>query len=312
MFLLLAGRLYLQLRPKTNLFEKAILLCVYPFCLILSLLGPILLTGRAFEIVNKILNTRLFLSKHYLTAEYISLFGKRIADITSPHWAMDNSYVYGFIAYGMIPFAFLSIAFLWLIFKLLKQNRMLEVLTVLVFAVAGLTEPFLFNTSFKNLGFIFMGYLLFETLAKENAKGICLWKKGNKEIALNCTFLLNIKTKAAQTIQTKKGITVAGMLAGMLIAVTLYGAFIQLPQGYIAERSHCESISEEITHYEDLDSEYAGYQAMKEFAPEDEVEVFAGDIVMVEQVRGILMSLLLGGLAGGMVMVLIMSRKGKN
>lgn len=310
-FLLLAGRVYLQLRPKNNRFEKILLLCIYPFCLILSLLGPILLTGKAFEIVNKILNTRLFLSKHYLTAEYISPFGRRIADITSPHWAMDNSYVYGFIAYGMIPFAILSIAFLWLLVRLLKQNRMLEVLIILVFAVAGLTEPFLFNTSFKNLCFVFMGYALFEALAKDNAKEICIWKKGNKEITLDMPFLHNGKEKAMYALLHKRGTIAVGMLMGMLLAAVIYGTQVQPSQGYIAERSHCESISEDITHYADLGAEYDGYQRMKDFAPEEEVEVFTGDIVMVEQVRGVLMSVLLGGLAGCLVMIAVISWRGK-
>ena len=52
------------------------------------------------------------------------------------------------------------------------------------FLIAGITEPFLFNTSFKNLTLLLIGEQFFELLKQENSREKALIQKWNLEIAL--------------------------------------------------------------------------------------------------------------------------------
>ena len=53
------------------------------------------------------------------------------------------------------------------------------------FLIAGITEPFLFNTSFKNLTLLLIGEQLFELLKQENSREKALIRRWNPEITLS-------------------------------------------------------------------------------------------------------------------------------
>lgn len=309
-FLLLAGRIYLQARRKINLFEKALLGSAFPICIVLSLISPVVLSGKAFEILNKILNTRLSLAKHYLTPEYISLFGTRLSDITTQHWTMDNAYVFALIGYGIIPFCLICAVFFYLIYVLLKQNRTLEALIVIILLVAGLTEPFLFNTSFKNIAFLYLGNMIFEKLSYKQDRTFCIWKRGNREYDINLDKQKEKCYNLKLLVQKKKSVILAGIAAGAFLALSVYQITVDLPEGYVVRRSYCEDISEDITLFEPNDMQYNGYYYMENFEQGVEIEAFTGDIVRMEYIRGNIMSLVLGSNIGLAVALIILSLKG--
>ena len=301
-FLLIMGRGYLQIRKDVSNLEKILLGIVFPMCVMISIVAPVILKGRAFDILNKLLNTRLYLAQYYLKGEYFSLFGTRVADITSANLTMDNAYVYALIAYGVIPFSILCVSFFLLLIVLLKKDRLIETIAVISLLVSGLTEPFLFNASFKNLGFIFLGNILFEYT--KGKKGIiCFFEQGNREYTLQlnkvCEKWKELKIHVQEQI---KWILVGG---GVGVILTLFGYQVmnKQPEGYIVSRVRCEDISEEITLFEEIDFEYDNYCYMGEFEPGDEVEIFSGDIVMMERIRGYLMCLLGGGMAGAVIAI---------
>ena len=159
---LLLGRIYLLFRKRLCSVEKVLLQMVFPGCVLVSLLAPIKLSEKWFRMLDKLLSHRLELAWWYLKPEYISLWGRRLSEITSEARTMDNAYLFAFITYGIIPFVILCIATMYMIYRYLKKDDYLEALVILSIAVGGLTEPFLYNTSFKNLSFLFMGALLFE------------------------------------------------------------------------------------------------------------------------------------------------------
>ena len=90
------------------------------------------------------------LSKYFLTQERITLFGQQF-HLADKDLNMDNSYVFALMTYGVVVFVLLMIAYFFTIRNLVKENRRKELAITLGFLIAGISEPFLFNTSFKNV-----------------------------------------------------------------------------------------------------------------------------------------------------------------
>ena len=93
--LLLIGCLYVRIRPKFWILEKAVANLVLPVCLVLSFVLPLALfapriTGY-IQKLNFILNTRIWLARQFLVPEYTSLFGMDISRIVQSSMTMDNS-----------------------------------------------------------------------------------------------------------------------------------------------------------------------------------------------------------------------------
>lgn len=305
-FFLLAGRCYLQFRKNISVFEKVLIGMVFPGCVLLSLLAPIVLRGKMFELMDKALNTRLTLAKYYLKPEFISLFGRRLSEITNARLTMDNSYVFGLISYGVIPFLGLCMMYCFLIYCLLKHEKMTELLVILILAVAGLTEPFMFNTAFKNIAFLFAGEAMFECLRSRQAKEIGIWYRSNRKIHVPVDKVMEAWHTTAIYMKGRKRLLQAGALVGIAAAVIVGFLFVDLPEGYVVARVHCEDISEDIILYEEGASEYKGFRLMEDFKSGDEIEYFSGDIVLMERIRVISMSVLLGGLLGGIIFLSVM------
>lgn len=284
-FLLLIGRGYMQIRHHITIIERILIGVVFPCYIIVSVLGPIMLKGKVFDIVNKILNTRLYLAKHYLTKEYVSLFGVKISDITTSHWTMDNSYVYALIAYGVIIFLSICILLEWLILSYLKQGKMTEIIVILTLLGAGLTEPFLFNASFKNIVFIFLGGLIYEKLQCRGEEKISIFKIKNIEIYIPVFDVRSRIYKIKETLASKKEWIILGGCLGGILALLWWNIYGRMPEGFVTERDRCEDISENITVYDGKNREYQNYKAMKEFMEGEEIEYFAGDIIRMETAR---------------------------
>ena len=303
-FLLLIGRGYLQLRKKISIFEKILLGAIFPACVLLSVTGPLFLHGKAFLLLDQVLNTRLTLAKYYLKPEYISLFGRRLSEITSAQLTMDNAYVFCLIAYGIIPFIGVCILYMYMIVRLLKQDETVMLAVVLALAAAGLTEPFLFNTAFKNIAFVLIGQEIYRSLGgrKDREIGICL---GNgRKIDMDLTGAAQMCRTIRTRLKQKKRILSAGILAGVIIAAAA-ALMVDLPKGYVTARDNCEDITEDIIRYEEDAPEYMGYERMGDFEPGDEIQYFSGDIVRMERIRLVAMCVLLGGLLGGILAFII-------
>ena len=96
---------------------------------------------------------------YFLTQERITLFGQQF-HLADKDLNMDNSYVFALMTYGAVVFVLLMIAYFFTIRNLVKENRRKELAITLGFLIAGISEPFLFNTSFKNVSLIFVGSYL--------------------------------------------------------------------------------------------------------------------------------------------------------
>lgn len=284
---LLTGRLYLMVRKKLGFVERLLLLLVFPVCVVLSLVLPVKLQGKWFNILNILLSSRMELAWRYLKPEYMSLFGVKLSEITTESITMDNAYLSAFITYGAVPFALLCMATMFVIYKYLKEEKYLEVLIILAIAVGGLTEPFLYNTSFKNLSFVFMGALLFGN--KKRKKEWCLvpFKKlrnCNREITICLKKLQLIKELFQIVMKFDWRKCVSGIAGAVLISIAAC-ALIKYPEGYVVYRTECSDLTKNRNYYEKENPEYKDFKQMKPFKIGEEIEYFSGNIVKMEKIR---------------------------
>ena len=149
--------LYFNLRTKESRLEKILIMCVFPVCALLSVIGPVAVKGRVFDILNKMMNTRWNLSRYFLTHQPITLFGGRMTELPDTSYSIDCSYVYALMYYGIVLFVLLCTAYFLTVRHEVKTEKRRELAIMLSFFIAGMSEPFMANLSFKNLTLLFIG-----------------------------------------------------------------------------------------------------------------------------------------------------------
>lgn len=301
---LLFGRVYLCFRKKLCLLEKGLLWLVAPFCIVLSLVAPVKITGQLFQILNNLLSTRMELAWRYLQPENYSLFGIRVAEITTSRLTMDNSYLFAFITYGMIPFTILCLGILYVVFYYLKKDKYLEILLMITIMVGGMTEPFLFNTSFKNIGFVFGGILLFGSTDVESNKekrGFSIASKWNKEIALPIGTVAYVRELGRRILAANSRKIITGLFGAALLCLIVQ-LTVEYPPGYVFYQEDCADINDDIQKLYDVDNpDYMGYKRMGEFTENDVIEYFSGNIVLMEKIRNLVISVVIGYAIGYLI-----------
>ena len=81
-----------------------------------------------------------------------------------------------------------------------KRDKRIELAMIISFCVLGLSDPFFFNLSYKNLMFLFVGELLYFQTSEPYwfhkgllAKEICILRCGERRISLDTPFYGRIK-----------------------------------------------------------------------------------------------------------------------
>lgn len=198
-FYLLAN-LWLQLRNRLSMVEKLVLLIAYPGCALLSIVGPLVTSGRLFQIMDRVLHNRWAYSYYYLTTEPVTLFGTRFGETPNDNYMIDSSFLYSFLQIGVIPFLIVTTLMVGMIVCYVKRDKRIELAMIISFCVLGLSDPFFFNLSYKNLMFLFVGELLYFQTSKPYwfhkgllAKEICILRCGERKISLDTPFYGRIK-----------------------------------------------------------------------------------------------------------------------
>lgn len=279
-------QLYWSKRQELGIIEKALAYLVFPVCAALSLIGPLVLEGRIYDLIDKLLNNRLHLAEYFLKLENVSAFGVRTADLISSTLTMDNAYVFSFITYGV--FSFIGIVFLYerLIKNLIEKNMGTELVMTITILGYGLVEPFLFNTSLKNLSVIFIG--------------ACLWQEPEKETSEDGLWLRieegweRFKAALARKAFNKRKVICIGLLAGIIISVS-YGLFVKMPESYMVQRVHCEMTGKDLkTFSPEYLTEHPEMRAIDYIDDTEYMEIFSGNMVTIEWVRGCVSAFALG------------------
>lgn len=196
----LFANLWLQLRNRLSIVEKLVLLIAYPGGALLSTVGPLVTSGRLFQIMDKVLHNRWAYSYYYLTTEPVTLFGTRFGETPNDNYMIDSSFLYSFLQIGVIPFLIVTTLMVGMIVCYVKKDKRIELAMIISFCVLGLSDPFFFNLSYKNLMFLFVGELLYFQTSKSSwfhkgllAKEICILRCGERRISLDTPFYGRIK-----------------------------------------------------------------------------------------------------------------------
>lgn len=302
---LLTGCLYVQIRPRFCILEKALANLVLPVCLVLSFVLPKLLYDNPIcdrvQALNALLNTRIWLADQFLVPEYRSLFGMDISQVVKSSMTMDNSYVMGYINYGLIPIAIIITGYFALLFHLTHRQKTRELVILVCFLAAGWTEQLLFNTSFKNITLVFLGALLFQQ--KDEEKEYCILPVFQREIWIPFTGLPDLLFTCAGAVWKahRKGIMTA-VLAGCVAGGLLCAVFYKEPDGYVVQRFYTDGLEETSVYLErEDDPAYAGYRVMNYKDAQTPMQVITGKAVGLETVRYYLGSILIGAAAGALI-----------
>ncbi len=300
---LLAGGVYVQLRPKFCVLEKILINLVLPGCLILSFVLPFYLFDNKLasfvQKLNFILNTRIYLAEQFLRSEYHSLLGADISQIVRSSMTMDNSYVWGYINYGLLFFAVLMAGYFALLFYDSYKQQTRELVILICFLGAGWTEPLLFNTSFKNVTLIFLGSFLFRQ--KEEEKEYCLFPQFRQTVCVPFAGLPDYLLAEAVSIFRRCRIKIASvMILGMITGVFICRLCYTEPEGYVVQRFYTDGLEEGSVYLEDPeDPAYEGFRIMNYVDEKTPMQLVQGKAVMLETARYYVGSILIGGFCGG-------------
>lgn len=165
-------------RNRIGVFEKTISVLVIPMIVLVTVLIPVFASESFVEKINKIdyfLYIRFWHGQYYLKSNDITLFGQRLINPDNVPTGIDISMLYLILQLGLV--AFIVMIFIWclLIYDDIKHNKVNELIIVLSLLVMGVTDPFLYNISFKNIAFAFMGITMFEYSRKNQTKLPDFW-----------------------------------------------------------------------------------------------------------------------------------------
>ena len=241
---------YFQTRKEISRVEGILIQAVFPVCVLFSVVGPLIIQGKLFDIFNKILNTRFELSKYFLTTQKLGLFGTASFDVPDSSYNLDCSYVNVLFYHGIVLSLCMFVGYVLLIRYLYKGNRRSELAITLGIVIAGVSEPFLVNTSYKNLSFLFMGEMLFAMTERYNAKWTRLGKMfallpvGEHLCVMQKEHSLSMWMRIKETVrrvchQYKKCLIVAALVSFLATAVG-YMTILEHPDSVYALLWNCD------------------------------------------------------------------------
>ena len=180
---------YLQKKKRLTKAGGWLILLLYPLCLVFSILGPLLIRGGLFTLMDKVFHNRFTYSRYYLTTEPVTLFGVRFAPGPNDNYYIDSSFLYSFLQIGIIPCILLTLLMLGTILHLVREDRRIELAILVSFCVLGLSDPFFYNLSYKNLLFLFAAEWFWTGFQRISTRlpdlwrrEICLFPAGSREI----------------------------------------------------------------------------------------------------------------------------------
>ena len=161
-------------RDNVGLVEKLALYASFPIVCLMSIVLPLVLPEKLFDLLNNtVFHSRYMLSKFFWDGNRISLFGIRLnhTDGLYPTYGLDSAQMYLFLQLGIVAFVVIAVLTVWFISFCIKHNLLPELAVLATMLFVGLWEPLLYNLSFKNFAFVFMGYGLFNALSGAEVAG---------------------------------------------------------------------------------------------------------------------------------------------
>ena len=295
--------------------EAFLLQCLLPLEIAVAVAAPIVLHGKAFDVLNRAMTTRPMLTRIFFTQYGLRLFGNQKPAGESWTITLDSSYAELQFYGGIVIFVLMMAGYFVLIHRALRETpswRHSVKMAVIFFCMAAaVSEPFAFNTSYKNVSLIFLGC---ELLREKPEETVCLlgWIPAGirqHRFALPNPFskvriILQFFRKGRQ-MHWRSAVTAAAL--GMTAAAILYGNIAVRADAY-----YCRKRSADVPDGE-MKELYLSAQEVSELQAEPGVRVlnylddrdpmycFTGRITEYDYVRGAVSAVLWSGLGAGLV-----------
>jgi len=304
MTLLLVFNLYLTSERKVRKIERIALQCILPVCVIFSLIGPMILDGNGylFQIINHALNNRYSATRIYIQELGLSLWGIDVPSLYG--FAIDCSYTEALLSYGCVFFVILVTGYMFTIHHMVQKGLWKELAIMLSLLVAGVSEPFLFNASFKNITVLFIGSYLFEVVENSGKlNAVSFWKKEiflfsgkDKKLSFRIGKIKNICSESIVSICNNKVKLICISLLAFLIFSGIGAKFAYQPDSiYIGVGStDCGKREEKYLNMQELEE---GFNSLVYEYPGKEKPMyeFSGNMVTIEYIRKIISCGVWGG-----------------
>ena len=292
---------YADKRQYLNKMEYWLLGAVFPVALVVSFCSVFFLPDKIFNILNRVFNNRLILAKYYLIPENIKIFGNNLESITTGMYTLDNSYLFSFIIYGIIVFAVLVVLYMCMMKEMIVKKKNKELVLTACMLIAGITEPFLFNSSFKNLTLFFLGAYLWKEAEKKNETRALWAKPGKKVVNINISGYLKASGKAYKLwLEHKRSILLCSIILSIVIG-SIFGITKEMPGAYIVPRVHADV--REVNGKKELwtlenpdDPKYENVKILSYTDDKTYMEYINGDVLVMERIRLCISSILILGI----------------
>lgn len=294
--------------------EEYLIYSFLPIAIVVSVGGPILFKGKMFEIADSFFNTRFSLSRYFLTEYGPSLFGRDFSDLFHTY-TLDCSFVNLLMNGGIVIFVIIIVLYMITIIDLVRAYidrtddlAWIKLACILSVCFAGMSEPFLFNNSFKNISLFIVGDSLYKYLSRPKQ---IIWHGRELFLSAACTISDSVLNRIADTYRIhKKMIITLAVLAGLVGAIITASA-VSMPERVYARRWNCNA--------EDHESLYLTSEEIEVLREDDDVwvldykdasdpmQMFEGSIIRIEYYRDIISSFIITGWVSLAIAILALS-----
>ena len=173
----------------------------YPLTCFLCVVVPYLTTIERKDSTSVLQSfvERWYLARYYIENNPITWFGCRLSNPEGETYGLDMSSMYLFLNLGIVAFAVVSITFMMMVWDMTKRGEYGRIAMAITYFLLGVTDPCLYNLSFKNLLFVFAGeYLFMRTGRRRGEPQFALLPGGERQIEMR--WLNHICQKAVKLL----------------------------------------------------------------------------------------------------------------
>lgn len=299
--LLIAGFVFFSFRAenkkKLKTIEKCLLNMIFPISVFSAIVLPLILKGKAFDVVNSIMQHRPSLTKYFLENYGINLFGLDSSDLYYIY-TLDSSYPNLLVNSGFIAFAFMVISYIFMIRSAINDyndnmsiSNAARLAIIFSFCIAGISEPFFFNISYKNVTLLFAGMYLWERIDRIGKKKYKILDLNiNLVHDINVSQLCSVVRNIARHVKEHLLVSIAVAISFAIIGWYIGGYVFDTPNEVYALRTSCDTDDDSVSLFLTSDE-------VKRFTNDDKVWIlnykdektpllcFCGDITWIDKIR---------------------------
>ncbi len=213
---------YFKTHEKFYMVDKALIWIAYAIMAFFPVIGPMVIGQKLFTgVFGKLgsMKIRWEVAEDYLSRVPFTPFGSKFELGT---YGLDMSPMYLFLQLGVVTFIIINFLWVLVIRDSIKRNDRIEVAIIVVLLLMGMTEPFLYNLSFRNIAFIYMGKSFFQWSQKHMSSG-ALSKEVGLSLGDKLCKIKRVRIGFERKLDVKELIGLAGLyaaIAGVIFLVS--------------------------------------------------------------------------------------------